>query len=55
MLEVNKALGQLKDSGVIDQALHDAIKGHNGRLMEPVYNAIRNQMLLNYGINRTVH
>lgn len=51
--EALRALGQLRDSGAIGGDVHDAIAGHQGRLMAPVYNALRNQALLNHGIDLT--
>lgn len=51
--EVAKASNQAVDSGYYDKAFHDALMSHRGRVTMGLYNLLRNQMMLNHGIDRT--
>lgn len=47
-----KALRQVQAAGHIDHALHDAIAGHDGRLVQGFYNLVRQAAFLAHDIDR---
>jgi hypothetical protein len=49
--EVNQAVGQLVDAGHFDPVFQHALMQHDGRVTRGLYNLVRNQMLLNHGID----
>ena len=51
--EIATTIGQLRDTGLIDGPLHDKLITYDGQTMpQGFFNLVRQQMLLNHGIDR---